>query len=136
MMPEMYGQSSVTLRHCRQHMQIYSPVTFPLLTYCTRYIFGLRGSHISAKQTYPTCIRTLQCLACHSPESGVLKLKSTVPRTSPIHILSLHRHSVACAVLNEGQIERQGLSRCHGSDCPIGQCDSVCEVRSALSAVQ
>ena len=54
----------------------------------------------------------------------------------PIHILSLHSHSVGCAVLEEGQREGQGLSRCHGSDRPIGQCDSVIEVRSVLSAIQ
>ena len=54
----------------------------------------------------------------------------------PVHILSLHSHRVGCAVLEEGQIEEQGLSRCHGSDRLIGQCDSVCEVRSVLSAVQ
>ena len=59
------------------------------------------------------------------------------PRWSPpVHILRLHSHRVGCAVLEEGQIERQCLSRCHGSDRPIGQCDIVCEVRSVISAVQ
>ena len=54
----------------------------------------------------------------------------------PIHIPSLHSHSVGCAVLEGGQREGQGLSGCHGSDRPIGQCDTVCEIGSVLSAVQ
>ena len=53
----------------------------------------------------------------------------------PVHILSLHSHSVGCAVLEVGQREGQVTCCCHGSDRPIGQCDIVCEVRPVLSAV-
>ena len=78
----------------------------------------------------------LQTLAHHSPESGVLKGACSPQWSTPVHILSLHSHRVGCAVLEEGQTEGQALSRCHGSDRPIGQCDSVREVRSVLSVVQ
>ena len=53
----------------------------------------------------------------------------------PVHILSLHSHSVGCAVLEVGQREGQVTCCCHGSDRPIGQCDIVCDVRSVLSAI-
>ena len=81
---------------------------------------------------------TQHLLSNHLPSlTRVRCVERGIPhRSPPVHILSLHSHRVGCAVLEEGQIEGQCLSRCHGSDRPIGQCDSVVEVRSVLSAVQ